>query len=587
MCILSLSIQKRERQFSKNPTEASATGVLDALFFYGAGKNYLGYHFADEEVQPDGTWKKVGADGFRFWKIPEDVTERQRWNPVFEHLKGLHRGVVGMNSAFVPFVAPDLDRHSSTIPEDAHVIRVVKAGRLLRQFVPELRWPAAEVNPRNGSAKFFGITGRPIPIERAIELGRKVHDLLVENGCGLPDKNGVPQLEVFPFNCHQVGLPMRTDKSTIISSGVLPKCLRQRKAKSGEGREKFETYSALAFLRAVRVGAHYDEQYLYRELKSGCAGLPHEPVQHVLLSSPVAPASLSPAPSPSMVAERTCGSRTPVPEAIDDYSDMANSYERQQAALLELCRRLRRVATVEEGLAFIHKNGLFTGVWHENEHRRQARVKYLLARIAMTFDPAKCKAPGCPVEVGKFDNWAAAHVGTLRAKVRHDVNEQGEVVQRRNRLRIDWRFVSVALSIIEHALVVDPNEDGSFPEAWAEAIWRSCQAAGRTEINWNSRKWEIVRDWLEEQGVIKIINRNWRFAHGDGQAMKWAVTDDFGRLPVWWKRKKEPSPNEAVLLAVFLALKNRGAPPPLNTYPHTGADHRGLSPVLTRSRPPP
>ncbi len=561
--------------------------MLRALFFEGATKNYLGYHFADEELQPDGTWKKVGTDGFRFWKIPEDHTERERWNPVFEHLKGLHRGVVAINSTVVPFVAPDLDRHSATIPEDEHVVRVVKAGRLLRKFVPELRWPAAEVNPRNGSAKFFGMTGRPIPIDRAVELGRKVHALLVENGCGLLDKNGVPQLEVFPFNCLQVGLPMRTDKTTIISSGVLPMCLRQRKAQGGEGREKFETYSALAFLRAVRVGAPYDEEALYRELKAGCASLPGLRGQHVLLPRPVAPTTSLSAPAPPMVAESTCGSRTQVPEALGDYSDRPNSYDRQQAALLELCRRLRRVATVEEGLAFIKKNGLFTGAWHENEHRRQARVKYLLARIAKTFDPAKCKAHCCPVEVGKFDNWAAAHVGTLRAKARYDVNEQGEVVQRRNRLRIDWRFVSVALSIIEYALVVDPNEDESFPEAWAEAIWRSCQAAGRTEINWNSRKWEAVRDWLEQQGVIKITDRNWRFGHGDGQAMKWAVTDDFERLPVWWKRKKEPSPNEAVLLADFLALKNRAAPPPLNAYPHTGADHRSFSSVPTRSRPPP
>ena len=153
-----------------------------------------------------------------------------------------------------------------------HIIRVLKAGRLLKRHVTELCWSVAEVNDKNGSAKLFGFTGRPIAIDRAVELGKRVHDFLLENGLG--------NLEVFPFNCAQVGLPMRTDKTTVVSSGVLGKCSRKKKV--DDKFVAFETYSAAAFLEAIRSRSCFDEDTLHRVLKAGCANLPDRPVVKVV-----------------------------------------------------------------------------------------------------------------------------------------------------------------------------------------------------------------------------------------------------------------------------------------------------------------
>ena len=47
-------------------------------------------------------------------------------------------------------------------------------------------------------------------------------------------------------------------------------------------------------------------------------------------------------------------------------ADNSNSLERQQVALLELCRKVRSVVTEKEALKYIKSNGLFTGQWKDN-----------------------------------------------------------------------------------------------------------------------------------------------------------------------------------------------------------------------------
>ncbi len=537
-------IRRAHHLRQKEPTEATATAALQKRLYFGVGQKFLGFQFVDEELQDDGTWKKLGKDGFRHWNVPTEEAVLRRWHPVHDHLKGLHRGLVAIGGSHVPFVTADFDRHSAFLDPKDHIWRVLKAGRLLRKHFPQFCW-LAEVNPRNGSMKYFGFGYIPIPIAEAKEIARQIHELLLQHDCGAVNHRGNREVEVFPHNCVQVGLPMRTDKVTVVSSGVLAKCFRKKRLEKDGPMVSYETYSALSFLREIKQWGGFDEATLLRELKKGCDNLPFVPAAE--MSAPEVPVS-SIHPEEAPVA-------SDVPRAKGDYRDNPNAYERQEGGLLELCQRLRRVATVEEGLQFIRVNRLFSGDWSENESGRRNRVKGLLKRIARTFDPNKCRSSEdsldiSMINVGRYEQWARHHVGQVTGIKRH-VDEYGNVVERRG-VSVDWLFVSVFLSVVEYCCVTCPNEDGTLPHDRAEQIWLSLRDSGRITVKWNDRKWKVAREWLERRGVIKIVDRNWEFRNGNGKAMKWSVGEGFDRLHVWWKSVREKAGNAAVALNVFL-----------------------------------
>lgn len=99
------------------------------------------------------------------------------------------------------------------------------------------------------------------------------------------------------------------------------------------------------------------------------------------------------------------------------------------------------------------------------------------------------------------------------------------------------------------------------------------------------KRWAVCLDWLESQGVIKIVDRDWQ----RGKAMRWAVGNDFHRLPQWWRRERKPSLLEAVPLGEFLANRNRRHNKSLNTYPPSGGLNLevlgGCGPIPIRSPP--
>jgi hypothetical protein len=246
---------------------------------------------------------------------------------------------------------------------------------------------------------------------------------------------------------------------------------------------------------------------------------------------------------------------------------------------------MKRVVTEREALGFIKANGLFTGSWKENIARRRARVRWILKRIAKTFDANKCSGVRHEVQIGKFDNWARSFIGTIGGRDRRSLDEYGNIVVKESPYRVDWRFVSTFLSVVEFCLQKSPNEDGSLPQVRAEDIWARCYGGGQATVPFCEKRWAICRDWLERQGIIRIVDRNWH----RGKAMRWAVEERFAGLSEWWRREKKPSLLEAVPLEEFLGNRNREANPSLNTYPLLGgsravadADKR---PVLIR--PPP
>ena len=145
------------------------------------------------------------SPGPRVWPVPKDPIEKSRWNPVWLHLKGCPRGVCrGHGERFLPFVSVDLDRHGGEVLAKDHCQAVLATSRLLKKDFGYLTW-LVEVNPKNGSTKFFGFAGRPIPVDQETQLSEKIHGSLIANGIG--------KREVFPFNSPQVFLPMGRARS--------------------------------------------------------------------------------------------------------------------------------------------------------------------------------------------------------------------------------------------------------------------------------------------------------------------------------------------------------------------------------------
>jgi hypothetical protein len=496
-----------------------------------------------------------------------------------EHLKGCFRGLVANGSTHVPFVTVDEDRHSGDVLSELHIREVMATGRLLttcfsHAFGFRLSW-CVEVNPKNGSTKFFGWGDRLIPIDTAGQLGKQIHDAMGRNGLLGPKK----AREVFPFNHRQVLLPMRIDKTTIIDTGILTKCLRKKRISQDytDRMVNYETYSVIRFCEWLTCGGQLCERTLYETLKTACANLPDRRPRPAEQRSDT---QVEDAPPTTEEHSRRGRARHPGGTVADN----PNSFERQHEALLVFCRQMGRVVSEAEALRFIREHRLYTGDWQENLARRRSRVRWILKRIAKTFDPAKCRGVRHDVNVGKYDQWARHHIGTIKGRDWRSLDEFGNIAVRKNRYRVDWRFVSAFLSVVEYCLITSPNEDGSLPHVRAEEVWARCYEGGQITVPFCDKKWVICREWLEKRGILKVVDRQWH----RGKAMRWEVSQEFYRLPKWWRRQKRPSLSEAVPLGEFLNRRMRGTHS-LNTYSLQVKGERkeiGL-PELLFVRPPP
>ncbi len=478
-------------------TESSATKFLKWFFYNKCANSYLGWRYEEVEILPDNTEIVIVPAGPRIWPTPTD-DKRVRWNPVWEHLKGLPRGVCrGRGEKYLPFISVDLDRHDGTITAKQHINNVLKTGRILKKYYNNLRW-LVEVNPQNGSCKYFGFNNRPIPINQANEFSGSIHRLLIGAGLG--------KREVFPFNSPQVFLPFRADKTTIIDSGILGKCNRRRKVDYKY--ELFETYSAVAFVKWLRSGTHYNEQILYKTLIAACNNLPDSVEAEPIITNYEAET----APIKSVIV-------------VDDEKD---SFKRQRNALLVFCRKNKRVVTVDEAMGFIKHNKLYSGRWEDHYNRRRSRVEGILSYISQTFDPALCNVH-YNIKVGKYHAWAKRHCPNgWRSPIRHRVDDYGFVTEIKDRTVADWRFVSVFMSIIEYCLICDKNPDNSLPHVRAEQLWDLLEENGIIDVSFCPRKWAIVRNELEHRGLI-TVNHVWF----RDQAMCWGIGLYFPGLGAW------------------------------------------------------
>ena len=251
---------------------------------------------------------------------------------------------------------------------------------------------------------------------------------------------------------------MREGKTTIIDTGVLGRCERRRDNRHGK-RERFETYSTVAFVEWLQRRRSFDDCTLEKAVISACLQLADRP------KVVVAKVAFTPS-APTKMPIKT----VPTPEKLRNEPD---SFIRQREALLEFCRRNRRVVSVEEGLEFIKANNLFTGSWEENRSKRRLRVGQILTYIAQTFDPSLCTGVRHEINVGKFNDWAKRHCSDgWRTGAKRDLDQFGNIIERqRSRTVADWQFVSLFLSIAEYVVLNDKNADDSIPSARAESLW--------------------------------------------------------------------------------------------------------------------
>lgn len=372
--------QRKHKPVSKTLIRAN---YQRRLFFVGTGKKFLGYSFETETDVASGKTKDLS--GSRYWNVPEDL---RRWSPLREHLSGQHRGVVrskthdqfgrgDLGETHVPFVTVDEDRHDGTVLAQCHTADAVKTFDLLVREFGNLKW-LVEINPQNGSIKFFGFKNGPIPLFEAKELGRQIFNRLRDEGIG--------GREVFPHNSPAVLLPMRIDKTTIVDTGVLPRCEGYRYAYLPGTTEKRRIYHSgydiEAFARWFCHGGHADRQTIIDHLQTSCANLPDvlvEPPKEVRKTTPVR----------SSVPDQPWAKvnmKTRLPEEVRSIPD---AFVRYRLIVQALARSFRRMPTVDEVLSHARTNSLFRGSWDDGLSKRSRRIKDIIPFVSQTFNAAK------------------------------------------------------------------------------------------------------------------------------------------------------------------------------------------------------
>jgi hypothetical protein len=283
----------------------------------------------------------------------------------------------------------------------------------------------------------------------------------------------------------------------------------------------------------------------------------------------------------SASAESVAGRQRPINFDLSDLTNEPDSFERQREAMRRFARYLKRMPTVEEGMQFLHDHHLYTGTWEEHLTRRRARVHNILAFIAETFDPSKC-ANGS-VNVGKYDEWTTKKFPNgLIGGHRRDMDEDGNLVDVCQNIHVSTKFIAVFMAVVEFALLIDKNQDGSVPHDRCKELWNALKDKGLLAVSFNDRKWAVCREELAKLGIIAITDRD----YGPGRAMKWGTGTYFPGLGLW-KTKKQPSLLGPVDLASFIQEKNEKTTEEHNTFLLTEAGEDGVLGRLSRSRPPP
>ena len=175
-------------------TEEEARKLFSAFLFDGSHEDD---YIVDAPEKGRRTWKKK-------YSAPS-VSKHLCGHPTFGTKKGEK----------CRLVTEDLDRHNGAVKAEDHVSLSLKVGKVLTEQFPELRF-APEVNPRNGSVKFFGWLTTWYDIAEAERVGEWVRKTMQE---AIPEHD-FSRVEIFPSSCPQVLAPLRRDKIMVIDQPI-------------------------------------------------------------------------------------------------------------------------------------------------------------------------------------------------------------------------------------------------------------------------------------------------------------------------------------------------------------------------------
>ena len=496
----------------KRLTESRATYALSRWLYQGHGKKYLSL-----PVCEDGIGRSPDDKPYRF-HCPDTCKKYARWKPFNDHVTGDCKGIVAdAETKLVPFITVDLDRHDASVPSKHHQKIAIQIGRHLCR-IPHVKW-LAEVNPNNGSTKFFGFqrAGDRFRMQDAQTLASNIRRALIERGLC---HNG--NIEVFPDNCKAVFLPLRRDKITIADHGMLPRVNRKIKDVRFYGQtvwEKHRCYSVLHFLNWIYQGDNFDEDTLISALSYSCAGLSDEVALECELIDESYEILKARSPQGSEPANNV--TVRPVTGAANYDSKEPCALKRNWTALLEFARTFfltnKRLPSVEEAMEHLKRNRLYSGNWIDNEGHRWQRVTDILGKIAETFDPSLVQGNQSVILDPGIRFWCRRHFPKGIVGHRRRIN-QFDMTAEIQEIRVPARFVEQCIGVIAFCLE-DHLENKALPVNRIKAIWNLIEDTP----SWNQTYFQVVRNHLEKIGVVKIFDKN----HQSGKAWRWEKGDNF------------------------------------------------------------
>ena len=205
-----------------------------------------------------------------------------------------------------------------------------------------------------------------------------------------------------------------------------------------------------------------------------------------------------------------------------------NAFTRNQNDLLpfvrEFYKRHRRLPDVEDALVHLRDNGLFSGEWEDNASRREKRVGQILGFIEDTFDPKELstgESRSLDLKLGRFSWWVKQRFGS-GIKVKTADVRRFDPVAMTGPVRqsvIPARFIETFLVVADFCLNEDPLANRAVPTNRFKTLWKMVDGGAC----WNQRFFQIVRDHLDQAGVLRIFDRS----HVSGKAWRWDAGPNF------------------------------------------------------------
>lgn len=587
-------------------SESQTTKNLAWYLFSGSGTKYLGFRFADKELQEDGSWETLPSrwdrkekrwvynyDHPEYWSVPQG-NWYWKTSALNDHLRGKPRGLVvheDTDATSVPFLAVDLDRHHKE-DKRKHIERVVRVGRLCQRLFPHLRW-LVEVNLNNGSTKLYGFARKHLPINKAREMAETLHAAVVQI---TGDKN----TEVFCHNMPQILLPFRQDKCTIITDSELGKTQRY-KIINGK-REYFEAYSMCEFDSWLYGHGHYDEQTLIETLERACEYKVVSPIGDIKTQKPVSKSEQMMheayreamglpvsdirgfAPKSDGTLGRAInrdskafgGVRPTASQNLDDIRNIANAFHRKHEFSMWLSRRLRRVPTADEVLSAYKEHKMFNGSWETKEKSRRSDFSYILPFVEKSFDASLCGTGNClrPELNNRINLWKGRAVVTFVWKTEfHTTINQVRVVDEYGNASftcgkqrtVSGKQLPIVMAIIDQ--VRKERSDGGIPRDSIQGWWEELAQDGLLPA-WNKETWQAYRQVLVQIGWMSV---NHKYSHRQHQAKTCKIL--YGNKLVG-------------VVYTYPTATNNNTPTPITVVAHSTTTNLGSDDDST-PRPPP